>query len=180
MKVVKAILMGIILCMGLIFYVENLAGILDYHPEDVVREQLFDKLMRFSLQDAVTDSREFYGFTETPKYQGLGYQRLEIFPSNDPQFEYAAHSSYYKVFFKGKTVKMVVKDAWVEFELGEELGIDIKSESKNSENAELVPIVDQNSLSVSNVFELVDLTYEVDTSLLTEVLTLKEPKEFEV
>jgi len=29
MKVVKAILMGIILCMGLIFHVENLAGILD-------------------------------------------------------------------------------------------------------------------------------------------------------
>ena len=71
MKVVKAILMGIILCISLISHVENLAGILDYHSEDVVREQLFDRLRRFSLQDAVTDSREFYGFTEIPGYQGL-------------------------------------------------------------------------------------------------------------
>jgi len=172
--------MGIILCMSLIFHVENLAGILDYYPEDVVREQLFDRLRRFSLQDAVTDSREFYGFTGTAGDQGLGYQGLEIRPSNDSQFEYVAHSPYYKVYFKGKTVRMVVKDAWIQFELGEELGTDTKSESKKQENTELTSIVENNSLSIADVFESVDLSYEADTSLLTEVLTLKELKEFEM
>jgi hypothetical protein len=43
----------------------------------------------------------------------------------------------------------------------------------------LVSIVENNSLSIADVYESVDLCYEVNTSLLTEVLTLKERKEFE-
>jgi len=179
MRKMKAMVMAVILWVGLVSSIQGLAAVIANPSEDIVLDQSFDTLRRFVLNDAVAGLKEYYRSTEVPEYQALEYQGLEIRPSNDPQFEYVAYSPYYKVFFKGKTVKMTVKDAWIQFELGEELGTDAKPESKNLENTELVSTVEKNSLSVADVYESVDLQYEVDTSLLTETLMLKERKEFE-
>jgi len=170
----KEISIIIIVWMGLLLHTQGLAAVLVEPCEERIIDYSFDRLRYLTLDDAVTELKEFHGFTKIPEYGAL-----EIHTSDDPQFEYTAHSPYYKAYFKKKTVKMVVKDAWVQFELGEELGTNIKSESKKQENAELVPIVEKNSLSIADVYESVDLCYEADTSLLREVLTLKEWKEFE-
>ena len=176
---VRAVVMAVILWVGLASSIQGLAAVVVDPFEDIASDQSFDRLRRFVLNDAVTGSEEYYGFTDVPESQALEYQGLEIRPSNDPQFEYMAHSPYYKVHFKGKTVKMTVGEAWIEFSLGEELGAGVVSEQMNPENTELISTFEKNSLSVTDVFESVDLQYEVDTSLLTEVLTLKERKEFE-
>ncbi len=176
---VRAVVVAAILWVGLVSSIQGLAAVVVEPFEDIVLDQSFNRLRRFALNDAATDPGEYYGFTDVPESQGLEYQGLEIRPSNDPQFEYMAHSPYYKVHFKGKTVKMTVGEAWIEFSLGEELGTGAVSEPKGLETAELVSAVEKNLLSVSNVFESVDLQYEVDTSLLTGILTLNERKEFE-
>ena len=65
---------------------------------------------------------------------------------------------------------MVIGDAWIEFGLtGQKLG----------EVGKVTSFADKNTLSVCDVFESVDLSYKVDTSLLTEMLILRESKEFE-
>jgi hypothetical protein len=46
---------------------------------------------------------EFYGSTEAPTYEAL-----EIHESSDPAFDYVAHSPYYKAYFKGSDLKVVV------------------------------------------------------------------------
>jgi hypothetical protein len=38
-------------------------------------------------------------------------------------------------------------------------------------------VVDQNTLSISNVFESMDVSYKIDTSVLTEGMIIKEPKQ---
>jgi RHS repeat-associated protein len=163
MKVLKVVLVGAILCMGLFFNVEIFARIPDT-SESSVPNQLLDR-RHFVLQDAVSGSEEYYGYTDAPEYQPL-----EIHPSDVSGFDYMAVSPYYKVFFKKTAVRMSVRDAWIQFELvGKELG-----DVRNVES-----VVDMNSLSVPSIFESVDLSYEVDTSLLTEILTLKELKQFE-
>jgi len=179
MRRMKAVGLAAILVLGLIFSVQSVAAAMGYPSEEGAIDYSFKRMRHFSLNDGIPSSEEYYRFTEVPESQTLEYQELEIRPSNDPQFEYMAHSPYYKVHFKGKTVKMVVGKAWIEFSLGEELGASVVSEPKGPENAELVSTVEQNSLSVTEVFASVDLLYEVDTSLLTEILTLKERKEFE-
>jgi hypothetical protein len=126
--------------------------------------QSHNRVQQFALSDAVPSSEEWYGYTETPEHPPL-----EVIVSDVPGFDYMAASPYYKVFFKGTTVKMVKGDAWISFELPEQDLGEVISD---------VPTTDENSLSISEVFDSVDLSYTVDTSLLTEVLTLQELKSF--
>ncbi len=174
---VRAVVVAAILWVGVVSSMQGLAAVVVDSSEDIVLDQSLDRLKRFALNDAVTGLKEYYGFTETPQYEAL-----EIHASDDLQFEYTAHSPYYRVFFKGKTVKIVVKDAWIQFELAEAVRTtectDCESDRQSAENTGLESIVEQDSLSLSEVFESVDLSYEVDTSLLTEKLTLKAPKQF--
>jgi len=158
-------IMVAILWMGLVFNAESLAGLSDTSEEQIIVNQSLDKLRHYALQDAVPVLEEHYGYTATPEYQPL-----EIHASDNPLFEYMAVSPYYKVYFKGTTVRMAVKDAWIELELGnQKLGEILNVES----------VIDQNSLSVSDVFESVDLSYELESSLLTENVILKEWKQID-
>jgi YD repeat-containing protein len=152
----------IVLVVGFMYSSENLTAI-DYgegmdHLEYSVGSQ------HVTLNDGVSGIEEGYGATKIPAFQPLTIHESDV-PS-----EYMAVTPYYKVFFSGTTVKMVVQDAWITFALVEQdfgpLGI---AES----------VVDKNSLSVLNVAESMDLGYTVDTSLLTETLTLKESKEID-
>ena len=124
-----------------------------------------DQLRRFALRDGVPADEEYYGYTETPEYQPL-----EVLTSDDANFEYMAVSPYYKVYFKDTRAKMIVQGAWIEFEL-------VNQELGDIQIADLA--ASENSLSMSDVFISVDLSYEVDTSLLKEILTVEESKSFE-
>jgi hypothetical protein len=87
-------------------------------PEDMIFDFSLDKSRHFSLSGeaaAYSGSEENYGNTPVPEYQAL-----EVHASDDPNFDYMAHSPYYKVFFKGKKVRMSVGDYWIEFRLGKE------------------------------------------------------------
>jgi hypothetical protein len=78
-----------------------------------------------------------------------------------------ARSPYYKIYFKGSKVRMIVQDAWVEFELVNQDFGDIQSGEQ---------VKNENTLSISDVFASVDLFYEVESSLLKETLILEESK----
>ncbi|MBU7025329.1 MAG: hypothetical protein HXS48_00190, partial [Theionarchaea archaeon] len=154
-----------ILWMGSVFNVESLAGLSDNSEEQIIVNQSLDRLRHYALQDAVPVLEEHYGYTVTPEYQPL-----EIHASDDPLFEHMAVSPYYKVYFKGTTVRMVVKDSWINLELGnQELGDILNAES----------VIDQNSLSIPNVFESVDLSYKLESSLLTENVILSKWKQID-
>jgi hypothetical protein len=166
MKVVHTGLIVAILVIGLIVDVNGLAATPD-HLEGTTEltDQSFDRLRYVALNDAVSGTSEYYGNTKTP-----AHQPLEIHASSDSRFDYTASSPYYKVYFKGATVMMSIQDAWIEFRLPEQsLG-----EAKNA-----TPSVERNSLSVSNVFESVDVSFKVESSLMTEAITLRESKDFE-
>ena len=165
MRRISVCIMVAILWMGLVFNAESLAGLSDTSEEQIIVNQSLDRLRHYALQDAVPVLEEHYGYTVTPEYQPL-----EIHASDDPLFEHMAVSPYYKVYFKGTTVRMVVKDSWINLELGnQELGDILNAES----------VIDQNSLSIPNVFESVDLSYELESSLLTENVILKEWKQID-
>ena len=154
-----------ILWMGSVFNVESLAGLSDNSEEQIIVNQSLDRLRHYALQDAAPVLEEHYGYTVTPEYQPL-----EIHASDDPLFEHMAVSPYYKVYFKGTTVRMVVKDSWINLELGnQELGDILNAES----------VIDQNSLSIPNVFESVDLSYKLESSLLTENVILSKWKQID-
>jgi RHS repeat-associated protein len=162
MKTLKMIIVGAILCMSLVFVMGSPAGMLDMSENAHNDSGFLSEVRHFALKDAVTSPEENYGYTEPSEYKPL-----EIHASSDASFDYMAVSPYYKVFFKGTKVRMTLGEAWVEFELAEqELG-----EIGNTES-----IHEASSLSVRNVFSSVDLSYNVDTSLLTETLTLRESK----
>jgi len=171
MRLAYAGLIVALMFMGLMFNVDSLAATLDYlegmTDEQLMLDQSFDRLRHFALNDAVSGTEEYYGHTETPMYQPL-----EIHASSDSRFDYMAASPYYKVYFKGTTVRMSVGDTWIEFEFEVQ-------KQKLGEVGRAKAVAQQNSLSVSDVFESVDLSYNVDTSLLSETLTLRESKEFE-
>ncbi|MBU7030005.1 MAG: RHS repeat protein, partial [Theionarchaea archaeon] len=158
-----------ILVIGLMFNVGSLAARLDYlegaTDEPLMPDQSFDRLRHVALNDAVSGAEEYYGFTETPEYQPL-----EIHQSDDPLFDYMAVSPYYKVYFKGTIVKMSAQKAWIAFGL---------TEKGLGEILRTVPSVEQNSLVISEVFESVDISYEVESSVLREAVTLREPKQIE-
>jgi RHS repeat-associated protein len=154
----------VMLLLGLWFNIQCLTAIM-YISEEIVIDQPLDKLRYFALQDAAAGGNEYDGYTEEPDYPPL-----EIVKSDVPDSEYMAVSPYYKVFFKGATVKMVVQDAWITFSLMEQ---DLGKVNTGTLMAE------QNIVSVLNVFDSVDVSYKVDTSLLTEVITLRESKEID-
>ncbi|MBU7027232.1 MAG: hypothetical protein HXS48_09840, partial [Theionarchaea archaeon] len=165
MRRILVSIMATILWMGLVLNAESLAGLSDTSEEQIIVNQSLDRLRHYVLQDAVPVLEEHYGYTATPEYQPL-----EIHTSDDPLFDHMAVSLYYKVYFKGTTVKMAVEDAWIELELGKQkLGEILNAES----------VIDQNSLSVSNVFEFVDLSYELESSLLTEIVILRKWKQID-
>ncbi len=164
---IHACLIVALLCIGLMFGFGSLAATVESGEalEQPLQDQSFDRLRHFTVNDAVSGTEEFYGQTAVPEHDPL-----EIHASDVPGFERMAVSPYYKVFFSGTTVRMCIGSTWIAFELSEQQLGTIKNVN---------PVVDKNSLSVSDVFESVDLQYTVETSVLTETLILKEVKEFE-
>ncbi|MBU7048082.1 MAG: hypothetical protein HXS54_16735, partial [Theionarchaea archaeon] len=128
--------------------------------------QSFDQMQHCFLRDAAPVSEESEGYTKPPVYEAL-----EICESDDLNFEYMAHSPYYKVYFKGSTVRMSVHDAWIEFELR---GIGKGELREEPEKSKGRTSVNGNVISVSDIVESVDVSFEVETSLLTEMLVIKE------
>jgi RHS repeat-associated protein len=173
----KVTYIGAILILGLMFNVQLLAGIIDTPSEKVLYGGSLGR-NHFGLSDGISDSQEFYGYTPVPAYDAL-----EIHTSDNPAFWYMAVSPYYKVYFKGNTVRMCVQNAWIEYELDHLKALEKEQEgSQTSIETPRKPdvkesIVNQNTLSVSNVFESVGVSYKVDTSLLTEKLVLRNPKQ---
>ncbi|MBU7030457.1 MAG: DUF2341 domain-containing protein [Theionarchaea archaeon] len=156
-------LIAAILFMGLFSHAGNVVGRVTLSSDDLMSDLSFDVLRHFVLRDAEPVVEEPSGYTETPVHQPL-----QIHASEDPQFEYMAVSPYYKVYFKGTSFTMRMRNAWVAFEL---------KEQNLGEKRDAISLVNQNSLSLSNVFESVDLSYELDTSLVKETLTLRESKQ---
>ncbi|MGD2250943.1 MAG: RHS repeat-associated core domain-containing protein [Candidatus Methanofastidiosia archaeon] len=175
----KVTCIGAILILGLMFNVQFLAGMVDIPSEKVLYDGALGRNF-FGLQDGMSGSpeQEFYGYTPVPAHDAL-----EIHASDNPAFWYKAVSPYYKVYFKGNTVRMDINNAWIEYELGEVHGVVQEQEGclVSTEESRMPDIkesvVDQNELSISNVFESVDVSYMVDTSVLTEELVFKEPKQ---
>ena len=162
MRGVRESLVVAFLCLSLVLSVGNLAGLSRPSSESVFVNQSFDRLRQFALEDGAPAFEKYYGYTETP-----AYEPLEVHASDDPNFDYMAASPYYKVYFKGTMVRMSVGDAWIEFDLPHQVMGDIL-------NAETV--IDKNSLSVSGVFDSVDLSYELESSVIREAFTLKRLK----
>jgi len=163
MKMIKAIGLAAILLFGLVSSISSLAAVLVISSEEEVPDFSFDQMRRFALQDAVPISERTFGETEIPDHPPV-----HIVSSDAADFEHMAQSPYYKVFFEKTTVKIVVQNYWVELKLpDQELGEVRATES----------VVSGNALSFSEVFESVDVSFTVDTSLLTEALKLKESKD---
>jgi RHS repeat-associated protein len=163
MRGIYAVLVATVLILGFTAQVGNLAGLIKSNSEGV-RDQSFDQLRHVTLQDGIPAVEEYYryGVTDSPLHQ-----ELEIQTSDDSSYDYMARSPYYKIYFKGSKVRMIVQDAWVEFELvNQDLG-DIQSGEQ---------VKSENTLSISDVFVSVDLFYEVESSLLKETLILEELK----
>ncbi|MBU7038656.1 MAG: hypothetical protein HXS52_12060 [Theionarchaea archaeon] len=164
-RIFRVFCIGAILFMGLLFNVQLLAGMTDIPSEGVVPGSPLDRLRHVTLQDAVYGIEENYGYTESPSHEPL-----EVHSSSSQDYEYMADSPYYTVFFDGQTMRMEIGDAWIELELVENDSEEVQTGESDSED---------NELSVSGVFDSVDMEYEVDTSLLTESLILSEFKECE-
>ena len=90
--------------------------------------------------------------------------------SNDPSYEYMAHSPYYKAYFKEKTMKMVFGHSWIELEV---------QQHNLGENLNTKSVVQGTSLAVFDVFESVDLLYKADTSVLREGITVRTPQDID-
>ncbi|MGD2248347.1 MAG: hypothetical protein PVF58_08050, partial [Candidatus Methanofastidiosia archaeon] len=179
LKISKTIWIGAILILGLMFNVQFLAGIIDT-PSGIVSYEGSLGKNHFGLQDGFSDSQEqeFYGFTPVPAHDAL-----EIHTSDRAEFWYMGVSPYYKVYFKGNTVRMDIGTTWIEYELDhltavaqEQEGCQLSIESPKMPDIK-DSVVDQNTLAVLNVFESVDVLYTVDTSVLTEGVVLKECKQ---
>ncbi len=129
-----------------------------------VKDQPFDRLRHLVLRDAVPAFEENSESAAVPEYPAL-----TVHKSDDSQFEYMAETPYYKVYFKGTTVRMSVGERWVQFEMGKGPG-EVKNETS---------VVQENALSVPELWESVDLSYKVEASLLKETVVLKEEKQFD-
>ena len=181
----RVVKISVVICIGTAFFVslicnaQLLAGVMDVPSEGIVYENPLDRLRYGALQDAVPFFQEYYGYTPVPEYQPL-----EVHESDNPAYEYMAVSPYYKVYFKGNRVRMSVKneDTWIEYELeyitvmeeseGEQLHSEVVKTPSEGES-----VLDQNMLSICDVFESVSVSYTADTSLLTEALVLEEQKQ---
>ena len=176
MKVIYTGLIMVILCMGMVFNSERLNGTLN-SSEEIAKDPSIERLRHFALQDAAPVSEEQYGYTATPDHQPL-----EIIPSGTSGLRYMAYSPYYKVFFEGTTIKMVIGDYWIECELTKAIESGECADCARNEklvNTKLESHNEQNLLSVAEVFPSVDLSYKVDTSFLMESLLLKTPLQWE-
>jgi hypothetical protein len=166
MKVVKASWMISVLVLGLVFSAQSIGSVMNAPAQEGDFDQPFiDAVRHFALQDGVYGIEENYGYTESPSYEPL-----EVHSSSNQDYEYMADSPYYTVFFNGQTMRMEIGEAWIELELVESDSEEVQAGESDSED---------NELSVSGVFDSVDMEYEVDTSLLTENLVLSEFKECE-
>jgi hypothetical protein len=176
-RISKVLSIGAILILGLMVNVQFLAGMVNIPPEKVLYSGSLGR-NPFGLQDGISGSQEFYGYTPVPAHEAL-----EIHASDDAEFWYMGVSPYYKVYFKGNTVRMDIYNKWIEYELAyvndlvqEQEGSQLSTEeSRIPDMAEFV--VEQNTLAVFNMFESVDVSYKVDTSFLTERMIIKEPKQ---
>jgi hypothetical protein len=125
----------------------------------------FDRLKRVNVDDSVSilAIEEFFRSTDTPAYEAL-----EVHTSSDPVFDYMAHSPYYKAYFKGNNLKMVIGDSWITLSL---------------KNQELGEVQGVNATPIKNTFRVqdvdaVDASYEADVSVLQKLLILENKKEF--
>ncbi len=166
MRVVYLSVIATVLLMGLLYDVQSLSALGSSGGEfsESVRDQPFDLLRHFVLRDAVPAFEENSGSAAVPEYPALAVHK-----SDDSQFEYMADTPYYKVYFKGVTVRMSVGERWVQFEMKEGPG-EVKNET---------PVVQENILSVPELCESVDLSYKVETSLLKEMVTLKKERKID-
>jgi RHS repeat-associated protein len=167
MKRVKVIILMVILWLGFVASVQGLTAGVVWPPEEIGVNQSINHVGRFALQDGIP-------YSETAPGEGsdevVGQAPLCVRSSNDPQFEYMAASPYYKVFFKDTVMRMQFENTWIELGLPEQnLGEIMNTES----------VVQENALSVANVFESVDLSYTVGTSVLKEAFALKTSKDFD-
>ncbi|MBU7038790.1 MAG: hypothetical protein HXS52_12735 [Theionarchaea archaeon] len=106
-----------------------------------------------------------------------------IHSAADSNFDYVASSPYYKASFKGVKTRINVPEGWIEFNLKEnrvKAGEMAELES-NKERVSLTnsSTVSENKLFVSDVFEATDLDYVAETSVLHEILVLKQYKSFD-
>jgi hypothetical protein len=163
-NVLKAHTVVIILFVGVIASVQGLGAGL-YTQEDVVYQVngmghpliLHDGIPGVKMSSPV-GNKEVKPLSRTVQH------------SNDPSYEYMAHSPYYKVYFKDKTMKMVFERSWIELEV---------QQHNLGENLNTKSVVQGTSLSVFDVFESVDLLYKADTSVLREGITVKTPQDID-
>jgi hypothetical protein len=101
MRTLKVMIIGAILCVGLVFVTGSPAGMLDMSENACDNSGFSSEVRHFALKDAVTSPEENYGYTEPSEYEPL-----EIHASSDTSFDYMAVSPYYKVFFKGTKIRM--------------------------------------------------------------------------
>jgi hypothetical protein len=163
-KGLKAHAVVIILFVGVIASVQGLGAGL-YTQEDVLY-QVSGRGQPLILHDGIPCSE-----MSSP----VGNKEIKPLPrtvqhSNDPEYEYMAHSPYYRVYFKEKTMKMVFGSSWIELEV---------QQHNLGENLNTKSVVQGNSLSVFDVFESVDLLYKADTSVLREAVTVKTPQDID-
>ena len=165
MRRIWSVLLGSLLILALFSQSGSLVAALLYDNKGFNADFSFNRLNRMYFNDSsvVSAIEEFYGSTETPEHEAL-----EVHASSDPAFEYMAHSPYYKVFFKGSEMKVVVGDSWISLSLlDQELG-EVAGQSRTPT---------ENACTVQDIFEDVDLSYEVTTSRLQEMLILESKKE---
>ncbi|MBU7022473.1 MAG: RHS repeat protein [Theionarchaea archaeon] len=166
MKVVEVSWMICVLALGLVFSAQSIGSVMNAPAQEHNFDQPFtDAVRHFTLQDGLYGIEENYGYTESPSHDPL-----EIHSSSNQDYEYMADSPYYTVFLDGQAMRMEIGEAWIVLEL-------VESDSEEVQTGESAP--SENELSVSDVFDSVDMEYEVDTSLLTESLVLSEYKECE-
>lgn len=113
----------------------------------------------------------------------------KIISSEDPKFQYEARSPYYKVFFKDAKIKVAVGNSWVEFKhterntkiLSDESSTEsiLKEEKEVAYVAEESLVVNENSITFSNIFKATDLSYVLYSSLLKEAFVLKQQEYFD-
>jgi len=166
MKKMWSVIVGSLLIVALVSQSESLSAALFPEDEKITFDFSLNRLKRMNVNDSkpVYAVEEFYGSTDTPAYEAL-----KVHTSSDPAFDYMAHSPYYTAFFKGSDLKVTIGDSWITLSLkDQELG-DVAGESST-------PV--DNTLGVQDVFDAVDVSYTVDTSVLQELLILKNKKEF--
>ncbi len=166
MRLIYTWVIAVVLFMGLVSNAQSLSSLGSSKGEfsESVKDESFGQLRHLVLRDAVPVFEEDSGTFTVPDHPPL-----EVHKSDDSQFEYMAETPYYKVYFKGTTVRMSVGERWVQFEMKEGVG-EVKNET---------PVLQENALSVPELWESVDLLYKVETSLLKETVVLREEKQFD-